>query len=128
MTGSQTAWDNAKAAIEKTYDGICTVYIQDDVTDPDTHITNKSELAVFEELPCRISFRNNDLIISKTSETASEKTQKVKLITYPDKAIPAGSKIMVTQYGVTRSYKSSGEPMVYYTHQEIVLELSDKWT
>ena len=39
-----------------------------------------------------------------------------------------GSKITVTQNGVTTDYASSGKPAVYETHQEVILELKEKWS
>lgn len=130
MVGSQTAWDKARELIEQMYDGVCTVYVYGSVTDPVTHVTHKEETAIYESMPCRISFKNNNnsLNDSRTTQTVSDAVQKIKCITNPDKAIPKGSKIVVTQNGVTQAYKSSSEPMRYYTHQEIILELFEKWT
>lgn len=127
MVGGQAAWDKARAMIEQTYDGLCTVYVYGSVTDPVTHMTHKEETAIYEDIPCRISFKNNNLNDSQPTETASVSVQKIKLFLSPDVSIPKGSKIQVTQNNVTRAYKSSGEPMMYYTHQEIILELFEKW-
>ena len=127
MVGGQAAWDKARAMIEQTYDGLCTVYVYGSVTDPVTHMTHKEETAIYEDIPCRISFKNNNLNDSQPTETASQAVQKIKLFLSPDVSIPKGSKIQVTQNNVTRAYKSSGEPMMYYTHQEIILELFEKW-
>lgn len=128
MVGGSAAWDRARAMIEETYDGVCSVYVYGSTVDPTTHITKKGETCLFEDLPCRISFKNNNLNDSQPTETASVPVQKIKLFTSPENAIPKGSKIQVTQNNVTRAYKSSGEPMVYYTHQEIILEIFDRWT
>lgn len=127
MVGGQAAWDKARAMIEQEYDGVCDVINYSTVTDPVTHITSKQETTVYEALPCRISFKNNNLNDSQPTETAAKPVQKIKLFTSPDVNIPKGSKIQVTQNNVTRAYKSSGEPMMYYTHQEIILEIFDKW-
>lgn len=127
MVGGTAAWDRARAMIEQTYDGVCTVYIYGSITDPVTHITSKSETALYTDMPCRISFKNNNMNDSQPTETASVPVQKIKLFTSPNADIPKGSKIEVTQNNVTRAYKSSGEPMMYYTHQEIILEIFDKW-
>lgn len=123
-------WQAARERIEKTYDGVCDVINYGVVTDPVTHITSKQEITVYEALPCRISFRNNNMSMnnSRTSETAAQAIQKIKLFTSPDANIPKGSKIVVTQCGRRVAYKSSGEPMMYNTHQEIVMEIFDKWT
>lgn len=128
MVGGSAAWDRARAMIEETYDGTCSVYIYGKTTDPTTHITTKGETLIYEDIPCRISFKNNNLNDSIPTETASVPVQKIKLFTAPENTIPKGSKIEVTQNNVTRAYKSSGEPMMYYTHQEIILEIFDRWT
>lgn len=128
MVGGSAAWDRARAMIEETYDGICSIYIYGKTTDPATHITTKGETLIYEDIPCRISFKNNNLNDSIPTETASVPVQKIKLFTAPENTIPKGSKIEVTQNNVTRAYKSSGEPMMYYTHQEIILEIFDRWT
>ena len=118
----------ARNVIEGTYDGICDVLTYGAVTDPETHITSKGETTIYEALPCRISFKNNNLNDSRPTETASQAVQVIKLFTFPEAVIPKGSKIVVTQCGRTQAYKSSGEPMMYDTHQEIILNIFDKWT
>ena len=42
--------------------------------------------------------------------------------------IPPASKLVVTQNGVTRCYRQSGVPAVYQSHQEILVELSERWS
>ena len=128
MVGGTAAWDRARAMIEQTYDGVCSVYIYGSTVNPTTHITKKGETCLFEDLPCRISFKNNNLNDSQPTETATQAVQKIKLFTAPENTIPKGSKIIVTQSGRTQTYKSSGEPMMYETHQEIIMEIFDKWT
>ena len=53
--------------------------------------------------------------------------QSVTLYIDPSVDIPEGSKITVTQNGVTRDYERSGRPAVYSCHQEIPLELFKGW-
>ena len=53
--------------------------------------------------------------------------QATKLFISPDITIKPGSKITVTQTGVTTEYTGSGVPAVYPTHQEIMLELFESW-
>ena len=42
-----------------------------------------------------------------------------------DLEVPAGSVIEITQYGKTTKFKNSSTPSVYYTHQEIQLNIYD---
>lgn len=125
---SEKARAAARSIMEKLYEGTCDVITYSKVVDQATHITKKSETKIYEAQPCRISFKNNNLNDSQTTETVSQAVQKIKLFISPDVSIPKGSKIVVTQNGQTVAYKSSGEPMMYFTHQEIILEIFDKWT
>lgn len=114
-----------RKAIESLYTGICNVIVYDDVTDPETHLTEKGEVVVFENIPCKLSFERVNSSVS--SETYSEKGQGVKLFVNPEMIVPPGSKIVVEQNNVVTAYKLSGEPAVYTSHQEIPLELFERW-
>lgn len=114
-----------RRAIESLYTGICNVIVYDDVTDPETHLTEKDEVVVFENIPCKLSFERVNSNVS--SETYSEKGQGVKLFVNPELVVPPGSKIVVEQNNVVNAYKLSGEPAVYASHQEIPLELFERW-
>ena len=59
--------------------------------------------------------------------SAAQVSQTVKLFIAPDIQIKAGSKITVTQAGVTAMYTHSGKATVYDTHQEILLDLFEKF-
>ena len=61
------------------------------------------------------------------TDTAASVTQGLKLFLAPEIRVKPGSKVIVTQNGITGAYSASGEPAVYSTHQEIVLELSGRW-
>ena len=39
----------------------------------------------------------------------------------PDVELPAGCRVVISQHGATREFISSGEGVVYPTHQEVVL-------
>ena len=111
--------EKAKKAIQSLWTGVCNIFGFKDVEDK-YGATIHAEVALFENLPCRISFKN----ISQTSQTESfaVSSQVVKLFIAPDVYVPPGSVIEVTQNGITRKYKHSGISAVYTNHQEIVLE------
>lgn len=75
--------------------------------------------------PCKLSFET--IAATVQTDTAAALSQGTKVFLSPDVSIKAGSKLTVTQNGVTTAYKSSGVPAVYSTHQEIMLELFTKW-
>ena len=101
----------ARKAQEETYDGKCTVTEFQPIKDSRTKITSEKEVVVLEDEPCRLSYSN----------------VSAKLFLSPDTQIKSGSKIAVTQAGITRAYECSGVPAVYPTHQEIVLTLSERY-
>ncbi|CAK7062023.1 MAG: hypothetical protein BACD_02915 [Bacteroides rodentium] len=116
----------ARKAIESTYEGVLTVTEHQKVTDENTKLTDYQEVVVMENQPCHLSFET--LKSAVQSESAAAVTQTIKLFVSPDISIKAGSKITVTQAGVTADYSCSGIPAVYETHQEIILELFERWT
>lgn len=111
--------EKAKKAIQSLWTGVCNIFGFKDVEDT-YGATSHAEVTLFENLPCRLSFKN----ISQTNQTESfaVSSQVVKLFIAPDVYVPPGSVIEVTQNGITRKYKHSGISAVYTNHQEIVLE------
>ncbi len=114
-----------RKAIEQLYEDVCTVYEYRAIKDKKTKLTSKKETAVLEEIPCKLSFESLD--VAGSSGNAAEKKISVKLFISPDVTIKAGSKIVVTHMGETTAYCSSGEPGKFTTHQEIKLELFERW-
>lgn len=116
---------NTKKAIESLYLGVCTVYIHEKHLDPLTKQTNFTETAIITDQPCRLSYSR----ISPNTETdkISQQHQVIKLFIDSSLDIPAGCKIIVTQNNKTQAYKSSGVPAVYRYHQEIELEIFERW-
>ena len=115
----------ARRALEATYDGACTVIEYRETEDAKTGLSGSEEVTVIEDQPCKLSFET--LRASDQTETAATVAQGTKLFLAPEVVILAGSKIIVTQSGVTGEYSASGVPAVYATHQEIMLELFERW-
>lgn len=61
------------------------------------------------------------------TDTAAKLTQGTKLFIAPEIKIKPGSKIIVEQNGTTTEYSASGEPAVYFSHSEYMLELFKGW-
>ena len=115
----------ARKALESLYDGTCTVTEHQKVK-KENKSTGFQDAVVLENQSCRLSFKT----ISNTTQAdnaASSVVQVTTLFISPDVRIAAGSKITVTQNDVTTDYKASGEPAMYDTHQDIVLELLKGW-
>lgn len=114
-----------RKAIEMTYTGKCTIIEHKKVTK-----TNKStgfeDDEVLTDQPCKLSFEK--VTSNNQGETAAMLVQTAKVLISPEIQIKPGSKLIITQNGITTEYKSSGEPARYATHQEIVLELFKGWS
>ncbi|NLI90193.1 MAG: ABC transporter ATP-binding protein [Epulopiscium sp.] len=118
------AFNKARQAIEIRYEGLCSIYEYMEIEDEDTRETLHEKVLVYEDIPCRLSRKT----INNVSSSDINNTIKYEPVLYtnPDIEIKAGSKIFVTQHGVTREYRRSGEPFLYKTHQEIVLQRIDR--
>lgn len=120
-----TARIKAKSAVSVLYEDTCNIYSQLPELDESTGITGYNETATYENIPCRISF--GSAAEAAADQAAPEVTQTITLFLAPDIMVPAGSKISVTREGNTVDYFRSGEPAVYKTHQEIKLELFERY-
>ena len=112
-----------RKALEKGYIGNFTVTEHQKITRPN-HTTGFSDVEVLVDQPCRLSFSSSP---SAKDGDVAEINQTVKLFYAPEIIVKEGSKITVTQNGVTTEYKQSGTPAVYDTHIEILLELFRGW-
>jgi hypothetical protein len=120
---SKNAVVKVRKALEKGYIGKFTVTEHKKVTKPN-HTTGFSDVDVLIDQPCRLSFSSSPSISGGSVPAIS---QTVKLFFAPEITVKEGSKITVTQNGVTTAYKQSGTEAVYSTHKEIILELWDRW-
>lgn len=124
-----------KAAVESLYSGTCTVTATTPTFDEITKQTTNTETTLFTNKPCRLSFISappSDKLVSFSHNLIHSDTprahfvdQQIKLFIDPALDIPPGSKISVTQNGLTQYFKSSGAPAVYSSHQEIELARLD---
>ncbi|WP_440051636.1 hypothetical protein [Lysinibacillus sphaericus] len=96
------------------------------IEDPITHVTKYQEVELFTDQKCKLSFEKQ----TSTTPTGGPAliAQTTKLFIAPELNIPAGSKIIVTQHGKTTEYARSGEPAIYTDHQEIQLELFERYS
>lgn len=115
-----------RAAIESMYEDLCTVIERKSVKDEDTKISKLKEVVVHNDVPCKLSFES--LKPAEMKESAAERTISTKLFLASEIEISAGSKIIVLHNGEETAYKRSGEPGRFFTHQEIMLELFERWT
>ena len=114
------------AAIKSLWRGKCTVTVRNnDTTDENTGRVVVGEVDTYTDEPCRISF--DTVNATQPENNAANIVQSITLFIDRAVVIPEGSKITVTQNGVTAVYEKSGKPAVYSTHQEIPLEILKGW-
>ena len=121
----QAAQEAARKAIEGTYFGSLSITEQRKVKDEKSKLTKTEPVVVLENQPCKLSFET--VKATAISDATATVTQITKLFVSPEISIKPGSKITVTQDGITTDYTHSGVPAVYPTHQEILLELFERW-
>lgn len=111
-----------RKAIESTYIGRCAIVEYQEKTVG--YETRTEEVTVIENQPCKLS--KKAINPAGQSEVANTVTYAQQLFIAPEVEIKPGSIIIITQNGVTRKYERSGEPFVYDTHQELILQRVDK--
>lgn len=114
-----------RAILEKMYKGTCDVIVHTKTTDPVTKKTSFIDEIVLTGEPCRLSYASSP---TTGEDNVASITQEITLFLSPDVRIQNGSKIIVTQNGETRVFKNTSEPKLYESHQEISLEMFDKWS
>lgn len=115
-----------RKAIESFYNGKCTITEHQKIV-RENKSTGFVDVVVLENQPCRLSFSTINTIVPR-EDGASTIRQITKVYLAPEINVKPGSKLTITQNGVTADYKHSGEPARYTTHQEIVLELFKEWS
>lgn len=115
---------DARPIIERMYRGTLTVHEWTLATDPVTHITSEVESITVIDQPCLLS--NTSTAPATSAEGVPSVTKSTKIFVAPDIEIKEGSKLVVTQDGITNTYERSGIPSVYPTHQEVSVNVMEK--
>lgn len=102
----------------------CSVTVREEVTDPETKLTDFSEVVIVSEAPCRLSYST---LQTASGEHMDSAEMTAKLFISPDIEIPPGSRISIERHGRKLEFSRSGEPAVYTNHQEISLERFRGW-
>lgn len=110
---------NIKKHIESLWKYNADVYVYRKVKNLETKITKDMEELVYEDVPCRISFKNSSNILEEINVPTAQFI--AKLICSNKYDIKAGSKIVVRMLGSVKIFRSS-IPMFYTYHQEIELQ------
>lgn len=112
-------WMMHRDTIEQLYEGICDIFEYQTVEVG--NLAGQELVKAVDQTPCRLSFSSSPAGERKDGYTGI--SQKIKLFLSPEIRVVPGSKIVVTQAGMTTAYRSSGKPAVYPSHQEVELSL-----
>lgn len=115
--------DRVRKAIESTYTDTCSV-IEQKKEKVRGVVETKDEI-VLENQPCKLSFETGT--VAGATDAATTIAQITKLFIAPEIEIKSGSKIVVERCGKMYLYTKSGVPAVYETHQEVMLELFERY-
>ena len=111
-------------AMKELWTDICSIYVRRAEARADAADTF-AEVCIAENAPCRVSYGAGKA--AKMKGGAAEIRQQVKLFLSNDICVPPGSRICVERGGQERMYRASAEAMRYTAHQEIEMELMDRW-
>lgn len=113
-----------RAALEMTYEGLCTIAGIQPVKDPLTKITSQVRVVLLADQPCALS--QVALPAAERTDTSANIAYEAKLFIAPEIIIPPGSRVTVLQDGMTFHGEQSGKPFKYPTHQEVLLKEVDR--
>lgn len=116
--------NTVRKSLERLYKDTCTIYEQQKVKNPITQVTSFEEVEVRKDIKCRLSFSS---VTSANKGDVATIQQVAKLFIAPEIEVKPGSKIVITHEGVTTAYKRSGVPAIHSNHQEVVLELFERY-
>ena len=110
-----------RRAIESLYDGRLTITEYRSEIDERTKQTRQTETVTYSNIPCRLS--HETVRSAVTDGQTAPVTQVIRLFVGPGVTVKPGSRLTVTQNGISQDYRYSGQPAHYSTHQEIILEM-----
>ena len=115
---------NSTSYMRKLWTDRLTVTEYQDVIMPNKS-TGSEEVVVMEDVACKLSF--STLRTTDQGELAAGIGQTTKLFLDRSVDIKPGSKLTVTRCGQVLTYKNSGLPGMFHSHQEIVLVPFEEW-
>jgi len=114
-----------RAAIERTYEDTCTIARLMPVTV--NNISKSQETTVVSDAICALSQRS--LKPTNQTDAQNEIEYDIKLFISPDILVEAGDVIAVKRFGrdnpastIMLAFESASRPMIYPTHQEVMLK------
>ncbi len=87
--------------------------------------TSLEQRLIYNNIPCKLSFKDNNKTISKNNGNFLK--GDVKIFLPYNINVKSGSKIIVEHLGETFTYKNSSKSINYNTHQEVIATNFDEW-
>ena len=115
--------------LERLWTDRCDVAVREGTLDPETGRTVFAERTVYEDVPCRLSFRLTFENVSavKNAGGAFKVSQAGKLFVGLDVSVPPGARIAVRRGDRVYEFARSGAPAIYSGHQEVRVERFRDW-
>ncbi len=110
-----------RGLLEATYQARMTVYTRA-FQEREGRMT-QVEIVALRDVPCAVSWGGN---FRKRGDSIKQSNfpeirEEARIFAAPNLRIPPGSRIVVTDCGVVKNFISSGDGIVYPTHQEIIV-------
>lgn len=122
---SQAQVVRIRKELQRAYEGRCSITERQEIRRANGS-TGFDNIVICTDEPCQLSYKSKSPTAQGNDIHSPE--QQITLFISPTLEVKAGSRIEVTQCGGTTAYKSSGQPAIYPTHQEIVLEIFERWS
>ena len=124
VTGHLPNLEMIRKSIETSYYDICTVYVRKAVQNKEDFSTEFKEVILLEDFPCKLTFQEMNTTFP-TEQFADRVVEIVRVFLAPEPIIPPGSIFVIHHANKEWKFKSSGEPSLYDTHQQIMLKVFD---
>lgn len=120
-----------RKALEMLWEDSCAVYKSVKDRSADTGETMQTFVPVFENVKCKLCF-GSLLTAPINGDHVAEVIQITKLILGNEHDIPPGCRIKVLRThgdgsNTVHYFKASGKPGIFTVHQEIQLEIAERW-
>ncbi len=112
-----------REAIEALWTDVCSIAVRRAVQ-AEGGAEELREETIATGVKCRLSYIEAG---AAQLDVAAQLGQRAKLMLGCELEVPPGSLITVERCGRQVKYRSSGAPRLYRSHQEIEMELSDRW-
>jgi len=107
--------------VEKFWLGICDVFVEEASENPENKRMETAWILKYSDVKCKRVYKNSPIAVM--DNLRNEANQTIELLLSKEYEVPAGSKIVYTEDGVTTEFRRTGKVQIYPSvHQQIYLE------